>query len=94
MSPASTIPLLERAGLLQVEGLSRRRQTGVELPSHRSKDRRFTVYAYTAVPESVLVGGLTMQTKTIIEGVVLVLVVAAAIAMLPDFVRYMKIRAM
>jgi hypothetical protein len=35
-----------------------------------------------------------MQTKTIVEGVVLALVLAAAIAMLPDFVRYMKIRAM
>ena len=35
-----------------------------------------------------------MHTKTIIEGVALVLVVAAAIAILPDLVRYMKIRAM
>jgi hypothetical protein len=35
-----------------------------------------------------------MQTKTIIEGVVLVVVLVTAIAMLPDFIRYMKIRSM
>jgi hypothetical protein len=35
-----------------------------------------------------------MQTKTIVEGLVLAVVVIAAIAMLPDFIRYMKIRSM
>jgi hypothetical protein len=35
-----------------------------------------------------------MHTKTIIEGVVLALVIVAAISMFPDFVRYMKMRAM
>jgi len=34
------------------------------------------------------------ETKTVVEGVVLALIMAAVIAMLPDFVRYMKIRAM
>jgi hypothetical protein len=35
-----------------------------------------------------------MQTKTVVEGVVLALVIVAAVAMFPDFVRYMKIRSM
>ena len=35
-----------------------------------------------------------MPTKSIVETVVLSLVVIAAVSMLPDFVRYMKIRSM
>lgn len=35
-----------------------------------------------------------MQTKTIVEGAVLVVVVMTAIVMLPDLIRYMKIRSM
>ena len=35
-----------------------------------------------------------MNTKAIIGCVVLVLVLIPALAMLPDFVRYMKIRSM
>jgi uncharacterized protein DUF6893 len=35
-----------------------------------------------------------MHTKTIVEGAVLVVAVITAIVMLPDFIRYMKIRSM
>jgi hypothetical protein len=35
-----------------------------------------------------------MPTKSIVGTVVLSLVVIAAVSMLPDFVRYMKIRSM
>ena len=35
-----------------------------------------------------------MPTKTILGSVLLSLLVIAAISMLPDFVRYMKIRSM
>jgi hypothetical protein len=44
----------------------------------------------------IIVGGEapTMHAKTIIEVVVLALVIIAAIALLPDFFRYMKIRSM
>ena len=35
-----------------------------------------------------------MQTKTMMEGAVLVVVVITAIVMLPDLIRYMKIRSM
>ena len=35
-----------------------------------------------------------MPTKTIVGSVLLSLLVIAAISMLPDFVRYMKIRSM
>jgi hypothetical protein len=35
-----------------------------------------------------------MQTKTIAEVVVLAVVVITAVALLPDFIRYMKIRSM
>jgi hypothetical protein len=36
----------------------------------------------------------SMHTETVVEGVARALVIVAAIAMSPDFVRYMKIRAM
>ena len=39
-------------------------------------------------------GGSDMQTKTIAEAVVLAVVVITAVAFLPDFIRYMKIRSM
>ena len=35
-----------------------------------------------------------MDTKVIVAGVVLGVIVIGALAMLPDFIRYMKIRAM
>jgi hypothetical protein len=35
-----------------------------------------------------------MNTKSIVEGVVLVLLGITVIVMLPDFIRYMKIRSM
>jgi hypothetical protein len=37
---------------------------------------------------------LGMHTKTIVEGLALAVVVIAAIAMLPDVIRYIKIRSM
>jgi uncharacterized protein with PQ loop repeat len=35
-----------------------------------------------------------MNTKTIVEVVVVAVVVITAVALLPDFIRYMKIRSM
>ncbi len=35
-----------------------------------------------------------MNTKVVIEGIVLAVVVVTAVALLPDFIRYMKIRSM
>jgi hypothetical protein len=35
-----------------------------------------------------------MRTKTIVESLVLAVVVITAIVMVPDFIRYMKIRSM
>jgi hypothetical protein len=39
-------------------------------------------------------GVLMMNTRMVIEGVVLALVVITAVSLLPDFIRYMKIRSM
>jgi hypothetical protein len=35
-----------------------------------------------------------MDTKTVLAGVLVGVVILGALAMLPDFIRYMKIRAM
>jgi hypothetical protein len=35
-----------------------------------------------------------MDTRIVIEGVVLAVLVIAAVSLLPDFIRYMKIRSM
>jgi len=35
-----------------------------------------------------------MNTKVVLEGIVLAVVVVTAVALLPDFIRYMKIRSM
>jgi len=47
------------------------------------------VLAYT--PREVLG---SMETKTVLAGVLVGVVILGALAMLPDFIRYMKIRAM
>jgi hypothetical protein len=38
--------------------------------------------------------GAMMNTRTVIEGVVLAVLVITAVSLLPDFIRYMKIRSM
>jgi hypothetical protein len=46
--------------------------------------------------EATILGGevQTMNAKVILEGIVFAVVVVTAVALLPDFIRYMKIRSM
>jgi len=53
---------------------------------------RICVHSPSCEPVAVRVQ--PMHAKTIIEGVALAVVIVTAIAMLPDFVRYIKIRSM
>ncbi len=78
----------------QYEKVDQRRLLLARTALRPNSESNRTVAAYNQDSSSQNNGGLTMRKGTVVSSIAITVGVLLAVAMLPDFIRYMKIRAM